>query len=115
MDTGWGRGVEISQEIVTGVCTAVCKAHSSWEPAGHHREPSSVMTWRDGMERGGRETLEGGAYVHLQLTHFIVQQRLAKRGRASILQLKKKVLILLLKQRKDSLLVTWACQECPEE
>ena len=87
---GGAGGVEISQEIVTGVCTAVCKAHSSWEPAGHHREPSSVMTWRDGMERVGRETLEGGAYVHLQLTHFIVQRRLVKCGRATILQLKKK-------------------------
>lgn len=74
-----------------------------------------MMTWRDGMERGGRETQEGGAYVHLPLTHFIVQQRLAKCGRATILQLKKKVLILLLKQRKDSLLVTWGCQECLEE
>ena len=52
----------------------------------------------------------------LFVTHFFAQQRLVKRGRATILQLKKKVLAsLLLKQRKDSLLVTWACQECLEE
>ena len=42
------------------------------------------------MEQGGREIQEGGAYVHMQLTHFIAQQRLAKYGRANIIQLKKK-------------------------
>lgn len=69
------------------------------------------------MEQRGREIQEGGAYVHIQLTHFIAQQRLAKRGRATIIQLKKKKVpeSLLLKQREDSLLVTWACQECLEE
>ena len=53
------------------------------------------------MEQGGREIQEGGAYVHMQLTHFIAQQRLAKYGRATIIQLKKKSSHIIIFKAKE--------------
>ena len=48
-----------------------------------------------GLGVGGRPEREG-MYVHLQLIHFVVQQKLTQHCKAVILQLKKKKKISLM-------------------
>ena len=51
---------------------------------------SSVMTQRGGLEWGRVKREE--IYVYFELTHVAVQQKLTQLSKATILQLKKKIL-----------------------
>ena len=87
---GRGRWDEV-REWHGHIYTTKCKIDSQWEAATQHREISSVLCDPlEGWDReGGRETQEGGhigVYVYVQLTHFVIQQKLTHHCKAIILQ-----------------------------
>ena len=69
----WRTGIDITH-------TTICKTDSKWEVAVQHMELSSVLC--DDLDMWGmREAQEEGEmymYTHIQLIHFIAQQKLTE-------------------------------------
>ena len=75
---------EIGTDIYTLPCVKQIASGNLLYSTGSSVQPS-VVTWMGGMV--GRSKREG-IYVHIQLIHFVVQQKLTQHCKATLPQLK---------------------------